>query len=165
MPTTLVCVNCDEESISCCGAVSGTRIFSGIKVSDGISDTWIHRPFYVTYDGDVAGIADERGHFVSVDLADTTYGSLAEMKAFISGCKCQATKAPNQEYFLGHSSAVITVVGTLPADRRKIAVFVNGNREYDNSLSGGSEGYDISGSDITLNWTPPGANILVEWTD
>lgn len=73
---------------------------------------------------------------------------------------------PTQEYFNSHASATINIAGSLPTEKNKIKVYYNGNRLYDNDLSGLANGYTVSGSTITLSFTPPGgssSNFMVEW--
>jgi hypothetical protein len=77
-------------------------------------------------------------------------------------------QAPSHHYEINVSGnpLVVTVPSAnLPTSTpTRIAVFVNGNRLYDDALSGLSTGYTVdSVSQITINFEVVDSNILVEY--
>jgi len=76
--------------------------------------------------------------------------------------------APVHHYEIGVSGnpLVVTIpAANLPtATPTRIAVFVDGNREYDDALTGLSNGYTVdSVSQITINYEVDTSNILIEY--
>lgn len=76
--------------------------------------------------------------------------------------------APVHHYEIGVTGnpLVITIAAAnLPTSTpTRIAVYVNGNRQYDDALTGLSNGYTVdSSSQITINWEVDVSNILIEY--
>lgn len=72
---------------------------------------------------------------------------------------------PVQVYFPAHASTTLNIpAGNLPTGNpERIAVFVNGNREFDSALVAGG-GYSVTdASNIELSYDPTTSVILVEY--
>lgn len=89
---------------------------------------------------------------------NTTLDSLQNMGAKVCA-------SPTQVYFPGHTSTTLNVpAGDLPtADPNRIAVYVNGVREFDVALIAGGAYTVTDASNIELSYDPTTSEILVEY--
>lgn len=101
--------------------------------------------------------------------------NFAALEALMSAY-CQT---PLQEYVIGHNANTITVTSdtlayTATTFPKKIRLYYNGILQWNNALSGLTDGYTISVAGnvvtFTLSWTPTGVpgtpgveDFLIEW--
>jgi len=92
------------------------------------------------------------------DLSDNSY-VIVPPEVYIPNVQSQARRVRYKQKFTGSSSATLTVTensGNLPTDTDQIEVYMGTGRLHE------TDDYTVSGSDITLTWTPDGnANFWV----
>lgn len=121
------CIN-GEQGLTCCTGQTAAVDFSGLLLSDTGFEKVIYAPFDFSQTATGVYVYDTRGNHYNIEVATSTFATIAEVVDFLSGCKANRTKHSYVENFTGNR---YTAPWTLAASNiaKRVTVFLGGVKQ------------------------------------